>query len=61
VPDRITPWVTYVTSDEPLSVKFATVFIYLVLPLMVVGFIWGAGNVFGEGQSHTSNLQIGTD
>jgi hypothetical protein len=47
VPNRITPWATYATSSQPASVKIATVFVYLVLPLMVVGFVWGAGGAYG--------------
>jgi len=50
VPDRITSWDDYATLQKPLSSKIAIIFIYLIFPWFVVGYLWGrsidrAGNL----------------
>jgi len=44
-----------VTTTEPFAIKLATIFIYLVFPLMVVGFIWG-GAGFGALRERQGNI-----
>jgi len=44
VPDRITSWEDYATIQKPLSAKIAIIFIYLVFPFFVVGYLWGTSS-----------------